>query len=136
MGVIGRVKKLIVILSVFGVLLAGMVCEIVFVNDYYSKLQTDLETVKQSIDINEAHVDNDTTVSLCEKVVKKWEDGKKWLLLIQNHNTVRNFDDKIISLLEVVKSDNYNDAVIFVNSAINYIDDVLLDSMPFMSNIL
>ena len=32
--------------------------------------------------------------------------------------------------------DNYNDAVIFVRSAINYIDDVLLDSVPFLSNIL
>ena len=83
-------KKLIVILSVFGVLLAAMICEIVCVNDYYSKLQTELEAVKESIDINEAHVDNEATVALCEKVAKNWEEGKKWLLLIQNHNTVRN----------------------------------------------
>ena len=48
---------------------------------------------------------------------------------------MRNFDDKIVCLVKVVKSDNYNDAVIFVSSAINYIDDVLLDSMPYVSNI-
>ena len=129
-------KKLIIIVSVFAVLLAGMICEMVFVNDYYSKLQLDLEKVKESIDLYREDLDNETTVSLCENVAKKWEDGKKWLLLIQNHNTVRNFDDKIVSLVEVVKSGNYNDAVIFVNSAINYIDDVLLDSIPFISNIL
>ena len=129
-------KKLIIIVSVFAVLLAGMICEMVFVNDYYTKLQLDLEKVKESIDLYEEDLDNETTVSLCENVAKKWEDGKKWLLLIQNHNTVRNFDDKIVSLVEVVKSGNYNDAVIFVNSAINYIDDVLLDSIPFISNIL
>ncbi|MCH5158850.1 MAG: DUF4363 family protein [Clostridiales bacterium] len=129
-------KKLIIIVSVFAVLLAGMICEMVFVNDYYSKLQLDLEKVKESIDLYREDLDNETTVSLCENVSKKWEDGKKWLLLIQNHNTVRNFDDKIVSLVEVVKSGNYNDAVIFVNSAINYIDDVLLDSIPFISNIL
>ena len=129
-------KKLIVIISVFGVLLAAMICEMVFVNNYYSNLQTDLEDVKESIELHEEHVDNENTVSLCESVAQKWESGKKWLLLIQNHNTVRNFDYKIVSILEVVKSDNYNDAVIFVCSAINYIDDVLLDSMPFLSNIL
>lgn len=129
-------KKLIVIVSVFAVLLAGMICEMVFVNNYYSKLQGDLEEVKKSIELYEENIDNETTVSLCENVAKKWENGKKWLLLIQNHNTVRNFDDKIVSLVEVVKSGNYNDAVIFVNSAINYIDDVLLDSIPFISNIL
>ncbi|MCH5351564.1 MAG: DUF4363 family protein [Clostridiales bacterium] len=129
-------KKLIVIVSVFAVLLAAMICEMVFVNDYYSKLQSDLETVKKSIDLHEENVDNETTIALCEDVAKKWEEGKNWLLLIQNHNTVRNFDDKIVSLVEVVKSGNYNDAVIFINSAINYIDDVLLDSMPFATNIL
>ena len=58
------------------------------------------------------------------------------LLILQNHNTVRGLDDKIVSLEYVVKSDNYNDAVIFVNSAINYIDDILLDGIPFLSNIL
>ncbi len=129
-------KKMIVILSVFGVLLAAMICEIVFVNNYYTSLQTDLEKVQKSIEVHETEVDNETTVELCEQVAEKWENGKKWLLLIQNHNTVRNFDDKIVSLVSVVKSDNYNDAVIFVSSAINYIDDVLLDSMPFLSNIL
>ena len=55
--------------------------------------------------------------------------------MLQNHNTLRNLDDKIVSLQKVVKSDNYNDAVIFVHSAINYIDDVLLDSIPYLSNI-
>lgn len=129
-------KKLIVILAVFAVLVAAMICEMVFVNDYYSDLQVDLEEIRESIELNEEHVSNENTVALCESVTEKWESGKKWLLLIQNHNTVRNFDDKIVSLLEVVKSDNYNDAVIFVSSAINYIDDVLLDSMPFLSNIL
>lgn len=129
-------KKLIVILSVFGVLLVAMICEIVFVNDFYSGLQGDLENVKASIETHESDLDNEATVSLCEGVAEKWEVGKKWLLLVQNHNTVRSFDDKITSLVAVVKADNIDDAVIFVNSAINSIDDIMLDSMPFLSNIL
>lgn len=129
-------KKMIVILAVFAVLLGAMIGEILFVNNFYSGLQTDLEVVQKSIDEHEEHVDNPETVKLCEDLAQKWEGGKKFLLLIQNHNTVRNFDDKIVSLLSVVRSDNYNDAVIFVSSAINYIDDVLLDSIPYLSNIL
>lgn len=129
-------KKLIVILCVFAVMVAAMVSEIVFVNNFYSDLQADLEVVAEDIDIHEENVDNAQTVALCEAVVKKWESKRKTLLMLQNHNTVRGFDDKVVSLLAVVKSDNYNDAVIFVRSAINYIDDVLLDSIPYVSNLL
>ena len=58
------------------------------------------------------------------------------MLMLQNHNTVRNLDGQIMSLGAVVRSDNYNDAVIFARSAINYIDDILLDSVPYLSNLL
>ncbi|MCH5160961.1 MAG: DUF4363 family protein [Clostridiales bacterium] len=129
-------KKLVTILVVFAIVLAAMISEIVFVNSFYSGLQHDLERVSESILMHEEHVDNEETVELCKAVADKWEKGKKKLLLLQNHNTVRNFDDKIVSLYAVVKTDNFNDAVIFVQSAINYIDDVLLDSIPYLSNIL
>ena len=129
-------KKVVVILIVFALMLGAMIGEIVYVNKFYNGLQRDLEVVAQSIDLNEEHVDNAQTVELCDKLVKKWENGKRTLLMLQNHNTVRNLDDKIVTLKSVVQSDNYNDAVILVNSAINYIDDVLLDSIPYLSNIL
>lgn len=128
-------KKVVVILVVFAVMVGAMIGEIVYVNKFYNGLQSDLEAVAQSIEQNEQHVDNAETVELCDRLIEKWEKGKRVLLTIQNHNTVRNLDDKIVSIKAVVKSDNYNDAVIFVNSAINYIDDVLLDSIPYLSNI-
>lgn len=129
-------KKLAVILCVFAVMTAAMIGEIVFVNNFYSGLQKDLETVAENIDVHEDNVDNAQTVAMCEAVAQKWESRRKTLLMLQNHNTVRGFDDKIVSLVAVIKSDNYNDAVIFVRSAINYIDDVLLDSIPYLSNLL
>lgn len=129
-------KKVIVILVVFAVMLAAMIGEIVFVNNFYNDIQADLQVISESIEQNEEKVDNAETIALCDKLLDKWEKGKRFLLTVQNHNTVRNFDDKLVSLYAVVKSDNYNDAVIFVSSAINYIDDVLLDSIPFLSNIL
>ncbi|MDE5562367.1 MAG: DUF4363 family protein [Clostridiales bacterium] len=128
-------KKVVVILVVFALMLGAMIGEIVYVNKFYNGLQSDLEAIAVSIEANEEHVDNAETVAMCDKLVKKWEKGKRALLMLQNHNTVRNLDDKVISLQKVVKSDNYNDAVIFVHSAINYIDDVLLDSIPYLSNI-
>lgn len=128
-------KKVVVILIVFALMLGAMIGEIVYVNKFYNGLQSDLEAVAVSIEANEEHVDNAQTVAMCDKLVNKWEKGKRTLLMLQNHNTVRNLDDKIVSLQKVVKSDNYNDAVIFVHSAINYIDDVLLDSIPYLSNI-
>lgn len=130
------VKKVIVIVVVFLIMIGGMIGEITYVNKFYNGLQADLEAIAQSIDENEEHVQNPQTEQLCDAMLKKWEKGKRALLMLQNHNTVRNLDDKLVSLAAVVGSDNYNDAVIFVQSAINYIDDVLLDSVPFLSNIL
>lgn len=129
-------KKVIVILVVFALMVGAMVGEIVFVNKFYNGVQADLEVIYDSIEQNEQHVDNEQTNALCDKLVKKWEKGKRTLLMLQNHNAVRTLDDKILSLAAVVKSDNYNDAVIFVSSAINYIDDMLLDSIPYLTNIL
>lgn len=129
-------KKAIIILCVFAVMVGAMITELVFVNKFYNGLQAELEVVAESIELNEAHVSNAETVALCESVASKWEKGKRALLLLQNHNTVRNLDEKIISLVAVVKSDNYNDAVIFAQSAINFVDDILLDSMPYLSNLL
>lgn len=129
-------KKVVIILIVFCLMIGCMVGEIVYVNKFYNSVQADLEVISDSIDRNEEHVDNIETNKMCDDLLKKWEKGKKYLLMIQNHNTVRNFDDKIVSLAAVVKSDNFNDAVIFVQSAINYIDDILLDSIPYLSNIL
>ncbi|MCH5163049.1 MAG: DUF4363 family protein [Clostridiales bacterium] len=129
-------KKMIIILTVFAVVVGCIIGEMVYENRLYNDLQSDLERIAVSIEKNEEHVDNPETVELCKKLVKKWESGKRVLLILQNHNTVRALDDKIVSLESVVKSDNYNDAVIFVTSAINYIDDILLDGIPFLSNIL
>ncbi len=129
-------KKVIVIVVVFLIMIGGMIGEITYVNKFYNGLQADLEAIAQSIDENEEHVQNPQTEQLCDAMLKKWEKGKRALLMLQNHNTVRNLDDKLVSLAAVVGSANYNDAVIFVQSAINYIDDVLLDSVPFLSNIL
>lgn len=128
-------KKMIVILVVFALTVCAMACEIVFVNKFYTELQADLEEIAASISDNEENVDNAYTVSLCDELTNRWENGKRTLLMLQNHNTVRGLDDKIISLAAVIKSNNYNDAVIFAYSAINYIDDVLLDSVPYLSNL-
>lgn len=129
-------KKLVIILIVFAITAGFMVGEIVYVNKFYNSLQAELEVLSESIEENKDKLDNPQTIEMCENISAKWEKGKRTLLMLQNHNTVRNFDEKIVCLTEVVKSDNYNDAVIFVASAINYIDDVLLDSVPYLTNIL
>lgn len=117
-------------------MIGAMTTEIVYVNKFYNSLQSELESVALNIEDNKDNLDNAFTIDACAAVVDKWEKGKRGLLLLQNHNTIRALDDKMTSMLAVVKSDNYNDAVIFVNSAINFIDDILLDAIPYLSNIL
>lgn len=129
-------KKVVVISVVFVLMLGAMICELAYVNGFYDDIQDELERVAVSIDAHAEKLDNAETVALCEGLTKKWDNGKRVLLLLQNHNTVRNLDERIVSLEAVVRSDNYNDAVIFARSAINYIDDILLDGVPYLSNII
>ncbi|MDE6401147.1 MAG: DUF4363 family protein, partial [Clostridiales bacterium] len=85
-------KKVIVILVVFLLMIGAMIGEITYVNKFYNGLQSDLEEIAASVELNEEHVKNPQTEALCEKLLKKWEKGKRTLLMLQNHNTVRNLD--------------------------------------------
>ena len=77
-------KKAIIILSVFAVMVGAMIAELIFVNKFYNSLQAELEVVAESIELNESNVSNAETVALCEKVAGKWEKGKRTLLMLQN----------------------------------------------------
>ena len=54
-------KKVIVIVVVFLIMIGGMIGEITYVNKFYNGLQADLEAIAQSIDENEEHVQNPQT---------------------------------------------------------------------------
>ena len=66
-------KKVIVIVVVFLIMIGGMIGEITYVNKFYNGLQADLEAIAQSIDENEEHVQNPQTEQLCDAMLKKWE---------------------------------------------------------------
>lgn len=128
-------KKVVVILIVFALMIGGMAGEMAYSLKFYNEMQADLEVLAASIDESGDNVNTERNNELCARVANKWEKGKKVLLMLQNHNTIRTLDDKIMSLSAVIAADNPDDSVIFVHSAINYIDDILLDSIPYLSNI-
>ena len=70
-------KKVVVILVVFALMIGAMIGEIVYVNKFYNGLQADLEAVAVSIDADEEHVDNAQTVAMGDNLVKNWDKGKR-----------------------------------------------------------
>lgn len=129
-------KKVIAISAVFAALVVVMICELVFTARFYASVEDKLQNVKTVVWENKDDLKVEQTSKAIESTVAEWERGKNMLLLVDNHTTVRALDDKIISLKGIIESDNFNDAVIYIDSAINLINDILIDDMPYLINLI
>lgn len=129
-------KKFIVISVVMALLIGALIWEVVFTDSFYRDVKADLQVVEQSIWQHKDNLDNEETAAAVERALNTWQKKVDVLLIVENHAVVRSLDDKIVGLHVITKSDNFNDAVIYVQSAINFINDVLTDDMPLWNNIL
>lgn len=129
-------RKLIVILSVFAVLVVFMVLELVYTSRAYTEVQTVLSELNQSVWENKDEIDNPDTVAICARLNETWNSHKNFLYVVENHTLVRTLDDKISSLDAIIRSDNFNDAATYTSSALALVQEILLDDMPYGINIL
>ena len=129
-------KKIILMLSLFAAILTFAAVDLWYTTSFYTKTHDNLVVVSESININQDKLDNPETVFLTQKANDEWESGKRRLMMLVNHNVIRLVDEKFVSLLEQVKSDNYVDAVVTANVLISYVKDLREENYPYIRNIL
>jgi len=129
-------KKILLTLALMVIIfgLAGL--DLWYTTKHYTKTYDNLVVLSQSIDNNKDNLANPCTIALAQKTNDEWEKGKHGLMMLVNHNVIRLVDEKFVSLLVQVKTDNYIDATVTANSLISYIKDLRQENYPLLRNIL
>lgn len=129
-------KKLIIVLSIFVIMIGASVFEIIFTSNFFTNVHMRMHTVSESMDANRDNLANEDTVNKMEQVIEYWEKGKEVVLILGNHNVIRSVDEKLISLKNLIRLNEESDAKVMLEVAMNYIHDLIKDNYPSITNLL
>ena len=129
-------KRNIIMLCIFGLVVGLAVVDVMFTTRFYNRTLDNLYAADISIEQNIENINNCQTVALANKANDDWEKGKRHLMMLVNHNVVRYVDEKFVSLLTQVESNNYIDAIVSSKTLISYIKDLKEENHPYLRNIL
>lgn len=128
-------KKLLVILGFFAVMMGFAVWEIVATAKFYKETVSILGELEQSFAQEEA-LDDPQTLQVLEKLETHWNDGRNMILMFGNHTVVRNADERITALGEFTRQNERSDAMVSLRQAQRYINDLMRDVYPGVTNLL
>ena len=109
--------------------------EIVKSSSVFSSLATDLKILRQSVQENENAVDNEQTIQLADKIIEKWNGEKQFLLVFNNHSTVRSLDEKIVAMHSSVIEGRYNESMEYSATALSFCEDLIDETHPIVTNL-
>jgi len=110
--------------------------DLFYTTRHYTKAHDNLVVLSQSVEDNKDNLINPDTIYLAHKANDEWESGKTILMMLVNHNIIRSVDERFVSVLAQIESDNYIDATVTVKALISYIKDLREENYPLLRNIL
>jgi len=132
-----NLMKKIITMCVIVVLIAGFATiDLVFTTRFYSNTLDNLQVAALSIADNQKNLTNADTIAKIYKANDEWEKGKNRLTMLVNHNVVRQMDEKFVSLIAQIETNNYLDAMITVKALISQVKDLREENYPLLRNIL
>lgn len=129
-------KRLLVILGVFAVMIGFAVFEIVATGKFYRETLALLSEAEESFAVHEEALDDPENIRVVEKVERKWKSGRRLLLGFGNHATIRNIDERIVSMGAYARENEYPDALCNLKLARQFIDELEKDLVPNLTNLL
>lgn len=126
-------KKLICICIITAIVLSAGIVESVLASRYFNGVARSLEDLSVSL----TQIGEDDLSALEDKsgeIVERWKKYDNLLLTTVNHNTLKSFEDKLVSLHSWIKADGYGDALALCESAKVLADDLAAESKPSLSN--
>ncbi len=129
-------KRLVVIMVLFFVMAGIAAGELVFTSKFYSAQYEKLVYLKECFDADPKNLDNEATESAFDDAYAHWEKGKRYVMMLGNHNTVKYVDEKYVSLRELIRLNQESDAYVALNVSINYVKDLKKDNYPLLPNLL
>lgn len=128
-------KKLVIILFVFALMMGGAITELVFTTRFFSTTYDLLLELEDSMLVNADALDNPETLLRLEKVEEHWNKGKRFALMLGNHTVIRNADERMTALSGFLRLNEHSDATVSLKQAENYIHDLISDNYPNITNL-
>lgn len=129
-------KKLVIILGFFAVMMGFAVWEIVTTTKFYKETVSLLGELEDSFAIYEETLDDPQNLNVLEKLENHWFGKRNIVLMFGNHTVVRNADERITALGEFTRRNELSDAMVSLRQAQRYITDLMHDVYPNIGNLL
>lgn len=130
------VKRLIIILSMFALIMCGAVFEMVYSNNFLSDSLSQIDALEQSMILNEGNLNNPETLAAVKVVEDHWKKGEKIILMISHHTIIRNACERVVALGECVRQNQFADSMVNLKQSRHYIEDLQEDNSISITNFL
>ena len=129
------VKKLLIILGFFAVMMGFAVWEIVATTSFYKETLRLIDDVDACFETYE-EVDAPRSLEALGALERHWDKGHTLIMMFGNHTIVRNADERITALGAYTRLGERSDAVASLRQARHYIGDMMRDVYPQWTNLL
>jgi len=141
------VKRLVIILSVFAVMIGFAVVDLLYTNSTYRLLEEGLIKVEKSIatylESENGTIDNDThnengrkiILSQIEKVENQWNKRRRGMQMLTHHTIIRSMDERLTSMFFQIRVGNYQDAVVTLHALKGWIADLKVENHVLLENV-
>lgn len=110
--------------------------ELVYTTKFYSAQYEKLTYLKECFDADPKNLDSEINKQAFDDAFGHWEKGKRYVMMLGNHNAVKFVDEKYVSLKELIRMNQESDAYVALTTSINYIEDLKKDNYPTLPNLL
>ncbi len=128
-------KKLVIILAFFAVMMGFAIWEIVATTDFYENTVNILNEVEERFAEHPDALDGEECMATVRKLESHWNGGRNLVLMFGNHTVVRNADERITALCEFARLNEHSDAMVSLMQAKRYISDLKQDVVPNWANL-
>lgn len=128
-------KKLVIMLSLFFILLGSIAVMMYITNDIYCKTLDNLYSIEDSF---ASEIESGEVIISQQKVddaLAIWQDDKQFLLYVANHSLIHAVDEKFVSLQVQISQKNDIDGFVTIKTLINHIKDLQKENYPLAENI-
>ena len=129
-------KKLIIILGFFAVMMSVAVWEVVATTRFYKETISLLDTLEESLATYDDELDAPENLAVLENLERHWNGGRNLILTFGNHTVIRNADERMTALGEFTRQNELSDAMVSLRQAQRYISDLMKDVYPGIVNLL
>lgn len=125
-------KRLVVTLSLFIIILTICIAETIFLNNTVSSFTHDIkDAVQETTDEN-----IESAINLSEDISKRWQESQKFISTFIVHTRLEQIDQSLLSMKTNLSNDQIEDFYVDSKIAISQLNHLRDTELPLINNIL